>query len=70
MHQFKYLKFTLIEDPSVKNITFEITPLHGDSDIYVSRVDEFPNKDVFEKKSQRIGSLVDYVTFNLRDVVN
>ena len=40
-----------------------MTPLHGDADLYVSRKDEFPDKNRYEKKSQRIGSLVDHVDF-------
>jgi hypothetical protein len=35
---YKYYKFTLLEDDSkLENVTFEISPLHGDCDLLISR---------------------------------
>ena len=37
---YKYYKFNLIEDDSqILNVTFEISPIHGDSDIFISHND-------------------------------
>ena len=34
---YKYFKFTLMEDDSkIENVTFEISPLHGDCDLIIS----------------------------------
>lgn len=65
--KYKYYKFTLLEEEStgISNITFEINPHHGDGDLIVSRNETFPNRDLFEKKSSRVGSLVDHVTYSL-----
>jgi hypothetical protein len=47
MGAYKFYKFS-VYDPNneIANVTFEITPLHGDSDLFVSRNDSirFPNK--------------------------
>jgi hypothetical protein len=38
MKTYKYYKFTLLEDDSkLENVTFEISPIHGDCDLLVSR---------------------------------
>jgi len=61
---FKYYKFEWpIEDPDAESITFEILPIHGDSDIYVSREDIFPNKTHYEKRSMKVGNAEDHVEF-------
>jgi hypothetical protein len=65
---YKYFKFTLLEDSAnIDNVTIEVAPLHGDSDLFVSRNDseQFPTKDTKggTRKSQRIGSLVDHIVF-------
>jgi hypothetical protein len=73
MHGYKYYKFTLLEsnDENIQNVTFELTPLHGDCDLYLSHWSAendseliFPNKTSHEKKSQRIGELTDHVTYD------
>ena len=62
---FKYYKFTLPaqDQQNVSNVSIEINPLHGDADLIVSRTEMFPSKDKFDKKSSRVGSLVDHVAF-------
>lgn len=49
-------------------MSFELSPIHGDSDIFVSRNSSFPNKTSFEKMSQRIGGQEEAVSFNNADV--
>ena len=64
--KLKYYKFTLMEDnDKISNVTFEISPLHGDADLYISRNEsqKFPTRDSCEQKSQRIGNLVDHLMF-------
>jgi hypothetical protein len=40
MHRYKYYKFTLPDEEgassTILNVTFEISPLHGDCDLYAS----------------------------------
>jgi hypothetical protein len=66
MGAYKFYKFS-VYDPNneIANVTFEITPLHGDSDLFVSRNDSirFPNKTHYDKRSIRIGSNADHVEF-------
>lgn len=59
---FKYFKFDLLEEDAA-NVTIELSPLHGDCDLYVSRTLMFPNRSDYEKRSQRIGALVDHVIY-------
>lgn len=54
----------MVEDDSVESVKFQVNPLHGDCDIYVSQATKFPDRDNYELKSQRIGSLVDNVVYN------
>ena len=51
----------------MQNITFNIAPIHGDSDIYISRENMFPNKTNYTKRSVRVGNLQDHVLFSLTD---
>ena len=44
-------------------MSFELNPHHGDADLFISRDFRFPHKEIYSKKSQRTGSLVDFVTF-------
>ncbi len=66
--KFKYFKFTLIEkdESHINNVTFELSPMHGDCDIVLSRNDSmmFPTKEKgnYEMISQRIGGLIDHLT--------
>jgi hypothetical protein len=50
----------------LENVTFELSPLHGDCDLVLSRNNSqmFPTKEdgQYEIKSQRIGALVDHIT--------
>ena len=40
LEELKYFKFTLSEEEeNISNVTIEINPLHGDSDLYVSHLD-------------------------------
>ena len=62
---YKYYKFTVpVQDQNISNVSIEINPLHGDSDLIVSRTEMFPSKDKYDKKSSRVGSLVDHVAFS------
>lgn len=63
----KYYKFTVVDDRNVENVIFEMTPLHGDSDLFVSRDILFPNQTTYEKKSSRFGSLVDHISYSKTD---
>jgi hypothetical protein len=71
---YKYFKFTLLEknESKLNNVTFEISPLHGDCDIMISRNEsnKFPTKLSNDKISQRIGSLVDLITYSKDDYSN
>eukprot|EP00347_Sterkiella_histriomuscorum_P020253 403338511 len=64
-HTYKYYKFTILDldKSNITNVSFEINPLHGDADIIVARNITFPTRDEYEKKSTRVGSLVDHVSF-------
>ena len=73
MKSYKYFKFTLLEDDSkLENVTFEISPLHGDCDLLISRNDTnmFPTKIINDKISQRIGSLVDHIEYTKDEYAN
>jgi len=72
IEKFKYYKFTIPEQDlqTIKNVTIEINPLHGDSDLLVSTSTLFPDKTNYEKRSSRIGSMVDYVTYSLDNQTN
>lgn len=52
---YRYYQFSLINDKNVKNVTFKLNTLHGDADIYVSRVEQYPSKNSFEKSSAKTG---------------
>ena len=68
LRKYKYFKFTLMEsdESKIENVTFELSPLHGDCDLVLSRNDSqnFPTNQAgnYELKSQRIGALVDHIT--------
>lgn len=54
------------DESKIENVTFELSPLHGDCDLVVSRNESqmFPTKDDgnYEFRSQRIGALIDHIT--------
>lgn len=49
------------------NVTFELLPIHGDCDLYVSTTELFPNKTDYDKRSMRVGSNEDLVKYSLTD---
>lgn len=51
LRTFKYYKFNVVDDTKVTNVTFEITPYHGDCDLFVSRSVKFPTKEKYDLKS-------------------
>jgi hypothetical protein len=66
MGNYKYYKLSVYDpDNTILNITFEITPLHGDSDLFISRNESvrFPNKTDYDIRSIRIGSNADHAEF-------
>ena len=64
----KYYKF-VNEDPSIESISLGLNIHHGDADLYASRVDRYPDEKQFEKQSNLIGLLSDYVEFDSQDGV-
>jgi hypothetical protein len=48
----------------VTNVTFTLNSLHGDADLFVSRVNKYPNKMDYEKNSVRSGDNLDIVMFD------
>ena len=46
------------------NVTFYVDTLHGDADIFASRIDQKPNKTLYEKSSTRSNQLTDFVFFD------
>ena len=64
MGTYRYYSFTLIDDKDVKNVTFRLNSMHGDADLYVSRVHKFPNKLDNEKSSAKVNDIVDQVFFD------
>ena len=54
------------DESHINNVTFELSPMHGDCDLVLSRNQSqiFPTKEDghYELKSQRIGGLVDHIT--------
>jgi len=60
---YRYYSFTLMNDPKVKKVSFILSTLHGDADIYVSRTHRYPNKIDYEKSSAKTNSLIDEVSF-------
>lgn len=51
-------------DPKVKRVSFRLNTLHGDADIYVSRMHLFPNKIDYEKSSVKTNDAIDEVYFD------
>lgn len=60
----KYYSFTLMQDKKVKNVTFRLNTLHGDADLYVSRIHPYPTKIEYEKSSVRTNIDEDEVYFD------
>ena len=62
--QSRYYSFSILNDSSVRNITFKLNTIHGDADIYVSRIHKYPGKLVYEKSSVRANDIIDQVYFD------
>ena len=53
-----------INNPNITKVTFQLTTIHGDPDIFVSRTVKNPTPELFEKRSIRCGiypEMVEYV---------
>jgi hypothetical protein len=61
---YRYYSFTLLQDPKVKKVSFKLSTLHGDADIYVSRIHKYPNKIDYEKSSVKTSAMIDEVSFD------
>jgi len=68
---YRYYSFTLPpsstsekKERRITNVTFTLNSLHGDADIFVSRVNKYPNKMDYEKNSVRSGDNLDVVMFD------
>ena len=46
-----------------------MTTIHGDPDMYVSRIHEYPSKDDFEKRGTRCGKFPEIVIFSPADTM-
>lgn len=51
----RYYSFTLMPDPKVKKVAFRLNTLHGDADMYISRVHRYPNRIDYEQSSVKSG---------------
>ena len=56
---YAFFKFTLLDAHNVKNITFNLQTLHGDSDLFISRKETFPSKSRYEKQSESSSGSLD-----------
>lgn len=63
LNRFKYYKFSIL-DSDIQNVSISLTPMHGDSDLYVSRSTLFPNKTTFEKRGMRASNAPDHVEYS------
>ncbi|CDW74582.1 UNKNOWN [Stylonychia lemnae] len=62
--QTRLYSFSIINDPLVKNVTFKLNTIHGDADIYASRIHKYPQKLLYEKSSVRTNDIMDEVYFD------
>lgn len=44
-----------VHSPNVTRVIFQISTIHGDPDLFISRIEKFPNPYNFEKRSIRCG---------------
>lgn len=51
----------------VSKVQFEISPIHGDCDIFLSRTNKFPNSENKEKESESKPGNVEKVEFTIED---
>ena len=61
-HEVKYYRFH-VRDSSVEEVTFSLNNHHGDADLYVSRVNKYPDNTNYELKSDKSRRFVDQVIF-------
>ena len=54
-----------INNPNVTRVTFQLTTIHGDPDIFISRTLKTPSPTDFEKRSIRCGIYPEMVEYNL-----
>lgn len=52
-----------IHDPNVTKIVFQLTTVHGDPDLFVSRLTKLPTPFEFEKRSIRCGIYPEQVEY-------
>lgn len=73
MAQYRYYTFTLPpylspssdkRVPRVTNLTVTLNSLHGDADLFVSRLHKYPNRIEFERNSVRTVDSYDVVYFD------
>jgi len=68
-HEFKYYKFTLVDSRDFVALRVQLTPIHGDPDLYMSRNQTFPSREEYDLSSNSIGNRVDYVLVNADDLL-
>ena len=69
---YRYFSFTLPPTPQTSakttlrpiNVTITLNSLHGDADLFVSRITQHPNQIDFEKNSVKSGDSYDMVFFD------
>jgi hypothetical protein len=52
-----------VTNTTITEVDFKLTPISGDSDLYVSRGNPHPNNTSFEKSSKELTSIMDRVAF-------
>ena len=61
-HQTRYFEF-VVRDSEATEVSFTLNSHHGDADIYVSRIEKYPDLNNNEMKSSRSRRFSDEVTF-------
>ena len=64
LNEYKYYKYSLTDPQNIKSVTFKLTSLHGDADLYVSRSEKKPDKLSYDKSSIKQNNIIDEVTFS------
>jgi hypothetical protein len=62
--QYDYYKIS-INDDTITSFTIQLLTIHGDPDMFISKVDDFPTKDKFERKSTICGRYPDTIVFTV-----
>jgi len=63
IQKYKYYSFYMGGDDNANEINFEMTGLHGDADIFISKSMQFPTQGNCERSSQKIGVLSDSIVY-------